>query len=246
MIAARDDRPLPISQHLAELRRVLLVCGAAWLAGTIAAFALNHLILGVLLRPLRTVLAGTGSILPGAIITAPTEGLSVPIKVAALAGVVVALPVVLWQVWRFIYPALSRRERRVAGPLVVSSTLLFAAGAAFAYFVTPVGLRFLVTFIGGNATYFPDLDQYLSFFGLIVVAFGVTFELPIVVLLLGLARIVSSASLRRRRRAIWIAIVALALIVTPGADPFTPAALFVPLIALFEGSLLVLARGFGR
>ena len=246
MIATRDDRPLPLTQHLADLRRVLIISGGAWLVGTVAAFALNGLLLGVLLHPLHTVLAGSNGFISTAIITAPTEGLSVPMKVAATAGVVVALPVILWQVWTFVSPGMTRRERRVAAPLAASGVVLFGIGAAFAYFVMPIGLRFLVTFLGGNATYFPDVNEYLSFFTLLIVAFGVTFELPLAVLLLGLARVVSSTTLRKRRRAVWIAIIAVALVVTPGADPFTPSALFIPLIALFEGSILVLARVFHR
>lgn len=245
VIAARDDPPLPLIRHLAELRRVLLVSGSAWIAGTVAAFCFNGLLISVLLRPLHTVLAH-GSPISTAIITSPTEGLAVPMKVAAIAGIVIALPVVLWQTWSFIAPGLTRRERRAAGPLVASSLLLFAAGAAFAYFVMPVGLRFLATFLGSNATYFPDINAYLSFLTLLIVAFGITFELPIAVLLLGIARLTTSQALRRRRRAIWIGIIAAALVVTPGADPFTPTALFVPLIVLFEASVLVLARVFHR
>lgn len=245
-IAAYDDPPMPVTKHLAELRRVLMIGGGAWLVCTVAAFALNGPLLSLLLHPLHEVLAESRSIVPSAIITSPTEGLTVPIKVAAVAGIVLALPVVLWQSWRFVRPGLTKRERRVAAPIVASGIALFGAGAAFAYFVMPVGLRFLATFLGGNAMYFPDLNEYLSFFSLLIVAFGVTFELPIAVLLLGLIGVVSSKKLRKRRRAIWIAIVFASLLVTPGADPFTPVALLVPLIALFEGSLLVLDRVFHR
>ena len=245
VIAARNDPPLPLIRHLTELRRVLMVSGGAWIAGTVAALCVNGPLISVLLRPLHTVLA-RGSPISTAIFTSPTEGLAVPMKVAAIAGLVVALPVVLWQLWSFIAPGLTHRERRVAVPLVASSLLLFGAGATFAYFVMPIGLRFLVTFLGNNATYFPDINAYLSFFALLIVAFGVTFELPVVVLLLGIARITSSHALRRRRRAIWIGIIGAALVVTPGADPFTPAALFVLLIALFEASVLVLARFLHR
>ena len=245
VIAARNDPALPLIRHLTELRRVLMVSGGAWIAGTVAAFCLNGLLISVLLRPLHTVLAH-GSLISTAIITSPTEGLAVPMKVAAIAGLVIALPVVLWQAWSFIAPGLTHRERRVAAPLVASSLLLFGAGATFAYFMMPIGLRYLVTFLGSNATYFPDINAYLSFFALLIVAFGVTFELPVVVLLLGIAGITSSAALRRRRRAIWIGIIAASLVVTPGADPFTPTALLVPLIALFEASVLVLSRVLHR
>lgn len=246
VLAARNDPPLPLIRHLAELRRVLLVSGAAWIVGGVAAFVVNGLLLSVLLHPLHAVLAQHRSPISTAIITTPTEGLTVPMKVAAIAGIVVALPVVLWQAWTFVSPGLTKRERRVAAPLVASGVVLFAMGATFAYAVMPIGLRFLATFLGNNATYFPDINAYLSFFALLILAFGLTFELPIAVLLLGMARITSSLALRRRRRAIWIGIIAVALVVTPGADPFTPTALFVPLIALFEASVMILARVFHR
>lgn len=245
-VAAYDDPSLPITKHLADLRRVLVIAGGAWLLCTAAAFVFNGLILSVLLRPLHEVLSRSHSIIPTAIITSPTEGLTVPMKVAAVAGIVLALPVVLWQLWRFVKPALNRRERRIAAPIVASGVVLFGGGAAFAYFVMPVGLRFLATFLGGNAIYFPDISEYLSFFATLIVAFGVTFELPVAVLLLGMVGIVSSKYLRRRRRVIWIGIVFAALLVTPGADPFTPVALLVPLIGLFEGSVLLLDRVFHR
>jgi sec-independent protein translocase protein TatC len=246
MIAARDDRPMPLSKHLAELRKVFIVTSLAWLVCTVAAFALNNVVIGVLLRPLHEVLAHGNSVAPSAIFTSPTEGLTVPLKVAAIAGIVLSLPVILWQVWSFVRPGLTKRERKIVAPIVASGLLLFAAGGALAYFVMPVGLRFLANFLGDNAIYFPDINQYLSFIALLVLAFGLAFELPIAVLVLGMVRIVSSASLRRKRKVVWVVIVFAALAVTPGGDPFTPLALLIPLIGLFEASLLVLDRAFKR
>lgn len=238
-----SDRRLTVVEHLEELRRVLIVSVLAWLLATVGAFFFNGALLGVLLEPLRSILPRANRLLTTpAIITSPTEGLTIPVKVAGVAGFVISLPIILWQAWRFIAPGLRPVERRFAGPFIASSLALFAAGAAFAYFVMPIGLNFLATFLGANATYFPDLDEYLSFFLLLVMVFGITFELPVVIVLLGLLGIVSSRQLRARRRGIWVAIVFVALVVTPGADPFTPTALFVPLIALFEASVLVLDR----
>ncbi len=243
---ADDERRMTIVEHLQELRRVLMVAMGAWLAATILAFVFNGFVLGVILRPLKLILRNAHSIVPTAIFTSPTEGLTVPIKIAALVGLVIAMPVILWQVWTFIAPGLRPPERKFALPFIGSAVLLFGAGGAFAYFVMPIGLNFLATFLGANAIYFPDTDQYLSFFLLLVIVFGVTFELPVVVVLLGMLGIVSSKWLAARRRAIWIVIILAALIVTPGADPFTPTALFIPLIALFEASLLVLRKVLHR
>jgi sec-independent protein translocase protein TatC len=243
---AGDARRMTVVEHLEELRRVLLISAVAWLVATVVAFIFHGAIVEFLLRPLTTVLGKTNHITSTAIFTSPTEGLSIPIKISAIVGLIGALPVILWQVWGFVAPGLRPVERRFVGPFVVSATLLFVAGAAFAYFVMPIGLNFLATFLGNSAVYLPDINSYLSFLLLLIVAFGVTFELPVVVILLGIVGIVSSRRLRSKRKAIWVGIIVAALVVTPGADPYTPTALFVPLILFFEASILILDKVFKR
>jgi sec-independent protein translocase protein TatC len=237
---------MTLVEHLEELRRVLIISLLAWLVGTIVAFVFHGFVLSLLLRPLTLILHNSHSIVSSAIFTGPTEGLTVPIKVAAVVGFVLALPVILWQTWSFVSPGLRPVERKFAAPFIGSALLLFACGAAFAYLVMPIGLGFLATFLGTNAVYLPDLDQYLSFFLLLVVVFGVTFELPVVLVLLGVLRIISSTWLKAHRRVAWVVIIIAALVVTPGADPFTPTALALPLIALYEASILILAKVFHR
>jgi sec-independent protein translocase protein TatC len=243
---AGDARRMTVVEHLEELRRVLLISAVAWLVATVVAFIFHGAIFEFLLRPLTIVLGKTNHITSAAIFTTPTEGLTIPIKVSAIAGLIGALPVILWQVWGFVAPGLRPVERRFVGPLVASASLLFVAGTAFAYFVMPIGLNFLATFLGNSAVYLPDVNSYLSFLLLLIVAFGVTFELPVVVVLLGIAGIVSSRRLRRQRKVIWVGIIVAALVVTPGADPYTPTALFVPLIVFFEAAVLVLDKVFKR
>jgi len=237
-----DDRRMSVVEHLSDLRKVLMIAGGAWVGTTILAFIFNGRILDFLLRPLKAVLPKANHLLDTAIYTSPTEGLTVPLKVSAMAGFILALPIILWQIWEFVSPGLRPVERRFAGPFIVSALTLFAAGASFAYFVMPIGLNFLATFLAGNATYFPDINEYLSFFLLLIVIFGVTFELPVVLVLLGVLGIVSSSWLRHRRKVAWVLIIFAALVVTPGADPFTPTALFIPLIVFFEASILILDK----
>jgi sec-independent protein translocase protein TatC len=238
---------MTIVDHLGELRRVLIVSLLAWVAGTSVCFIFNGFVLGLLLRPLKLVLHGyTHAIAPTAIITSPTEGFTVPIKVAAVAGLIVALPVILQQVWSFIAPGLRPVERKFVWPFVLSALLLFGMGAAFAYFVMPIGLTFLGNFLGSNAVFLPDLNAYLDFFLLLVFIFGVTFELPIALVMLGMLGIISSSWLRKRRRSASVLIIFAALVVTPGADPFTPTALAIPLLILYELAILVLARVLHR
>ena len=243
---AGDARSMSVVEHLEELRRVLIISAVAWLVATTVAFVFHGAIVEFLLRPLTAVLGKTNHITSTAIFTTPTEGLTIPIKISAVVGLIGALPVILWQVWGFVGPGLRPVERRFVGPFVASAFLLFAAGAAFAYFVMPIGLNFLATFLGNSAIYQPDINSYLSFLLLLVVAFGVTFELPVVIILLGVVGIVSSRLLRRKRKAIWVGIIVAALVATPGADPYTPTALFIPLILFFEASILILDRVLKR
>jgi sec-independent protein translocase protein TatC len=241
-----DDKRMTVVEHLSELRRVLIISLAGWGATTAAAFAFHGQVLTALERPLLQVLGKGNHLSPLPIVTTPTEPLTIPLKVSLAVGFVGALPIILWQVWSFVAPGLRPVERKFAGPFIASSLLLFAGGGAFAYFIMPVGLNFLATFLGGNATFLPDLNAYLSFFTLLIVVFGLTFELPVVVVLLGVLGIVSSKRLRAWRRGIWVGIIAASFVVTPGADPFTPTALLIPLIVLFEVAVLILDRVFKR
>lgn len=247
-VAGDDERRMTIVQHLEELRRVLIWVMAAWIVGTAVAFVFNGFFIGILLHPLCTVLKNSHSILPHcqAIFTTPTEGLTVPLKVSAVVGLIIALPIVLWQIWNFVSPGLRPKERKFVGPFIASALLLFAGGAAFAYFVMPLGLNFLTNFLSGHAIYFPDINSYIGFFLIVVFIFGITFELPIVLVLLGLLGFVSSKKLKGWRKIAYVAIIAAALVITPGADPFTPTALAIPLIILYEVSIIVLQRIFRR
>ena len=237
-----DEKRMTVVEHLTELRRVLIVSLLAWGATTTAAFVFHDRVLTALERPLIQVLGKGNHLSPLPIVTTPTEPLTIPLKVSLAVGFVGALPIILWQVWSFISPGLRPVERKFAGPFIASSLVLFGMGGAFAYFVMPIGLNFLANFLGTNATFLPDLNAYLGFFTLLIVIFGVTFELPIVIILLGILGIVSSRKLRQWRKGIWVGIIFVAFLVTPGADPFTPTALLIPLIILFEASILVLDK----
>jgi sec-independent protein translocase protein TatC len=244
-----DERRMTIIEHLEELRRVLAISVGAWVVATVGCFFFRNWMFDILERPIKKVLGTQHQhLLPtnSPIVTSVTEPLTIPLKVSAIAGFAVALPVILWQVWSFVSPGLRPAERKFAWPFIVSAVLLFAMGGTFAYFVMPLGLNFLAGFLGSNATFLPDLNSYLTFFTLLIVIFGATFELPIAIILLGLLGIVSSRLLRARRKGIWVGIIFVALVVTPGADPFTPTALLIPLIVLFEASILVLDKVFKR
>jgi sec-independent protein translocase protein TatC len=246
VLESEDERQMPVLAHLGELRRALIISLGAWAVASAVSAALNRFLIAFLEAPLKPTLARQSKLLTAPIVTSPTELFTIPLKVALVGGLVLALPVVLWQVWAFVSPGLRPAERRLAAPLILSGLLLFAAGACLAYFLMPIWLGILTSLIGGNAVYFPDLDAYLSFFVMLIVVFGLTFELPLVIVLLGLARVVSSGWLRRRRKVVWVGIIVAAELVTPGADPFTPLFLALPLLALYELSIVVLGRALRR
>ncbi|MHB1526063.1 MAG: twin-arginine translocase subunit TatC [Candidatus Dormibacteria bacterium] len=242
-----EARELTLIEHLEELRRALIVSLVAWGLATSLAFVFNQQLIAVLERPLHLALLHTHSPFgQRVVVTSPIAGLAIPFEVAGAAGVILALPVIVWQVWTFIRPGLRQAERRLAFPFVFGTIFFFALGGLFAYFVLPIGLTFLATFLGSNAVYLPDLGAYLTFLALVVLVFGVTFEMPVVLCLLGAIGILSSQQLRRWRKPAVFIIVLVALVVTPGADPFTPTFLSVALIALYEGSIIFIRHGLHR
>jgi sec-independent protein translocase protein TatC len=239
---ADDERRMTVIEHLEELRRVLIIAGAAWLAATIVAFIFSRWIIAFLERPINQVLSSSSYSTKTPIVTSVLDPISIPFKVAAVTGIVVALPVIIWQVWGFVSPGLRPVERRFAVPFIASSLILFTLGAAFAYLVMPLGLGFILGFLGDQATILPDLNSYLTFFIVLIAVFGTTFELPVVLVLLGLLGITSSRGLRRRRRMAYVSIIGASILITPGADPFTPTALAIPLLIFYEASILILDK----
>jgi sec-independent protein translocase protein TatC len=243
---ADDERRMTVIEHLEELRRVLIICGATWLIATLVAFIFSHQLIAFLERPINSVLESGHYTTRTPIVTGVIDPISIPFKVAAITGIVAALPVIIWQVWTFVSPGLRPVERRFAVPFIGSSLALFAAGGAFAYFVMPLGLGFILGFLGDQATVLPDLNSYLSFFAILIAIFGTTFELPVVLVLLGVLGIISSRWLRTRRRGAYVAIIGTAILITPGADPFTPTALALPLLCFYEASIVILDKFLKR
>lgn len=234
-----QDRELTLVEHLEDLRRAILISLIAWALTTTVAFVFNQNLIAILERPLHQALRHTHSPFgQRVVVTSPIQGLAIPFEVAAVAGVVMALPVIVWQLWRFIAPGLRATERRLAFPFVFGTLFFFALGGVFAYFVIPIGLTFLATFLGANAVYLPDLGSYLSFLALVILVFGLTFELPVALSLLGAIGVVSSQQLRRWRKPAIFVIILASLVVTPGADPFTPTFLSLALILFYEGSIV--------
>ncbi|MCJ7489753.1 MAG: twin-arginine translocase subunit TatC, partial [Thermoplasmata archaeon] len=153
---------------------------------------------------------------------------------------VAALPIVFYQMWSFIAPGLYRREKVTILPLVIISTVLFLIGAAFCYYLAlPMALQFLLNFADDLIKNYITVDSYISFIGLLMLAFGLSFQLPILAYFLGRLGLISSRFLAKGRRYAIVIILAVAAVVTPTPDVFTQLLLAVPMYLLYEISILV-------
>jgi sec-independent protein translocase protein TatC len=235
---------MTLIEHLEELRsRITRSVIAIAIGGAIGWFLYGHVI-SLLIKPycsyLQTVPAShrptTGCTLffLGAI-----DGLLIKLKVILFLGLAIALPYVLYQLWAFIVPGLTRRERRMAIPFVFTSTLLFLLGCVFAYVTLPKALQFLLGFGGPQFTALLTGDKFLGFVIIVALAFGLSFEFPIVLVFLSIVGVVSSRKLRDWRRPAYLFIAIFAAVITPSADPYTMLAMMIPMMIFYEAAILV-------
>lgn len=173
------------------------------------------------------------------VITEPLDGFKTRIRVSLYVGLVLSMPVLLWNLWRFITPALDRREKRYAIPFVLSGVLLFALGAVVAYSTFERALEFLISFGGDSVDPLFSPGAYLGLITYMMIAFGVGFEFPILLVFLQMAEIVTPRQLSGFRRYAIVGIVVVAAIITPSGDPISLAALSLPMYVFFEISILI-------
>lgn len=228
-------------EHLSELRRRLTVSLLAFLMISAVAFVFYDRLLDFIRGPLCDVppemLGAQGCAL---VFRRVFGGFLFRLKLTALAGLVVAAPVWLYQIWAFVTPGLTVKEKRYAIPFGVMSLLLFAAGGVVAYLSLPLGIKILLDLAGEGLSPLLEAEEYLNFVGLMFLGFGVTFELPLILFFLGLAGVVTVEQLRRQRKAAVVVILVLSAIVTPSQDPYTMMILAVPLYLLYELTILIL------
>src|SRR6478736_5648400 len=230
------DARMPMLDHLGELRNRIIVSIAAVAIGGVVAFVFSNQIIDFLVTFYQDALGNQHAKL---INLSPVDGFVIRLKVATYGGIVLALPVWLYELWRFVTPALDPREKRYAIPFVASTLVLFALGAFVAFLTLEPALKFLLN-IGGTAqrpllTY----DKYLTLVALMVVAFGLSFEFPIVLVFLLIARIITTAQLRHARRWAAVGIVAFAAVITPSQDPYSLFFMAVPMYVFYEASIII-------
>jgi len=228
---------MTLVEHLTELRRRVFISLAAVVIGAIVAFVLYNHILSFLIHPYCSVLPkGKKCTL---FIQDPLEGFAARLKVAGYGGLMLALPVVLWQLWRFITPGLHSKEKRYAIPFVFCSIVLFFLGAALAYVTFGKALAFLKSVGGPNFQEIYSPAKYLRLVLLMFLAFGISFEFPVVLVALELVGVLPSKRLRSWRRQAFLIIVIFAAVITPSQDPYTLFAMSIPMYIFYEGSILI-------
>ena len=238
---AQAASAMSMMEHLDELRSRLIKCVLIFVLVSIVGFIFFEQISDFLLRPLCALppkrLGPNGCDL---VVTGALEPVSVRLKVTALTGVIVGAPFFLYQIWAFVVPGLTTKEKKYALPFIILSAFFFLLGTTFAYLTLPKGLDFLLALGGDNFIPFFKAADYINFVGLVFIAFGVTFELPLLVFFLGLAGVVSVEQLRNFRRGAIVSITLISAVVTPSQDPLTMLAMAVPLYLLYEATILAL------
>jgi sec-independent protein translocase protein TatC len=233
---------IPFTAHLEELRKRLIVCFIAIGIGFFAAYGFKEKLFEILMRPLLGAL-GPGEKL---IFTGVPEAFFCYLKVAFLAGVLLAMPVIMYELWLFVAPGLYIHEKRFLAPIVILSSFFFVGGGLFGYFIVfPYAFKYLMSFASNYVKPLPSMKEYLSLASMLLLAFGLIFELPLFLTVLARMGIVSAAFLRKNRKyAILLAFV-VGAILTPTPDAVNQTLMAGPLIVLYEVSILG-ARFFGK
>jgi len=222
---------MSVIEHLEALRRALIISLVAWGVATVAAIFISRQVIGYLVDR-----AGIGH----AIYLQPTGGVVLELKVALYIGLVIAAPVVIQQIWWFVSPGLHPHERRFILPLIVATIVFFAFGVGVAIFALPLYIHVLNALAPPNTSYLADINELIGFILIMIIGFGIVFELPVVLFVLGMLRIINSKWLNKNRPFFFLGLGILANFLTPGVDPFTPLIMFIPLYIFFEGTTLLL------
>ena len=233
-----DDR-MPFMEHLGELRVRIMRAMYGLLAGTVIALPFSERIVDWLARPITRL----GYEL---VFTAPAEAFWVQMKVGLIAGVFIAAPVILWQVWAFIAPGLHHHEKKYAVPFVLIGSLMFILGGAFSLFVvTPYALNFLLSYSRPGLKPMITIQNHIDFLLKFTLAFGAVFELPLALTLLARMGVVTAKMLAKNRKYAILGAFIAGAVLTPTPDAFNQTLMAGPLIILYEVGI-VCARIFGR
>lgn len=233
---------MTLAEHLGELRRRMLISVAALVGATILAWFFYNRAVNFMIAPYRDfVLHHPQKDISGGnlVITGPLEGFTTRLQISAYLGIVLAAPVWLWQLWRFIHPGLHRSERRYARGFILAAVTQFALGVSTAILVFPKAIDWMITVSGTGIAPLFSPSKYFGLYSLCCVIFGAAFTYPVILVFLQLTGVLSSARLRKWRRYAIVTIVAVAAVITPSNDPFSFLAMALPLLVFYEAAIVV-------
>ena len=236
-----DEKKQPLTSHLQELRKRLVLSFIAVAAGFVICYAFSQDLFDILSKPLLKVMPSGSSL----IFTSVAEAFFTYMKVAFIAGFILTSPFVLFQVWAFVTPGLYRHEKRYVIPFVAAGSFFFALGILFAYFVAiPIGFKFLLGYATDFIKPMPSMKEYLSFSIKFLLAFGLVFEFPVVLVLLARIGVVDAKTMARHRKYAILLIFIFAAVMTP-PDFISQLLMAIPLMGLYELSI-ILSKIFGK
>ena len=240
---------MPMMEHLRELRTRIIRSTLAIAVGFLVLLATYDQVKNFLTQPYRNLCEQRPDFkCDGSLYSlGPLDGFGARMKVCAYGGIVLALPVIMWQIWRFIVPALSKKEKKYAVPFITSTVVLFAVGCSLAYWTLDKALEFLIVWSGTDVTSAFQITKYIMLVVLMMLAFGTGFLSPVLIVFIQLAGIVQPITLLKQWRYAILIIFLTAAVITPSGDPFSLMALAIPLtvlyvLAVFVGWLLVRKR----
>jgi sec-independent protein translocase protein TatC len=242
------DDVMTLTEHLGELRVRIIRSALAITIGAILIVAFYDQVLDFLTQPYVDLCIRRGESFcgfdpnngdPSLFIFDPVSGLTTRLRIASYGGLILAMPVVLWQIWRFIVPAMHAKEKRYAIPFILTSIALFFLGALLAYLTLGKALEFLISWSGSDVGALFGVDRYVRLVGLMVAAFGIGFQFPVLLVFLQLVGVITPQQLIKSWRYALIGIVVVAAVITPSGDPISLAALAVPMTILYFLSYLV-------
>jgi sec-independent protein translocase protein TatC len=249
-ISSPDDR-MTLTEHLRELRSRIIRCMLAIVVGIILIMAFYDPVLDFLKQPYVDLCRSKPDDFCGVqndgnlVSLGPLDGFTTRLSIATYGGIILALPVILWQIWRFIVPALHQKEKKYAIPFVFSSVLLFLLGGFLAYYTLEKALEFLIAWAGEDVEAVFPVSKYISLVGLMVFAFGIGFEFPVLLVFLQLVGVLTPQTLLKGWRYALLSIFVLAAVITPSGDPYSMMMLAVPM-SIFYLISIVIGKVFQR